>query len=281
MQKAKQAAIDELIYLRACRLLEARGQLNCVRDLCAQHGLSVFALNRQFKKMMGLTPRAWQRQCRLNEAAILLARTTMEVLHIAQSVGYESQQSFSRAFTRAYGRPPQAYRREFCPSLEATTRPTAAPITIKSLPNMQVWGQRYLGTYEDIPHHWQNFAERLKQFKLDDGSALYFGMTWDDPAITPPSQIRYDCLFLPQNNALNASMAGLIAMPLTAGRYACQDHHGAYIDVVAGAYTNLVRDWLPKTTWQLDLRPALEWYATPPWNQSPSDWAFEVMVPIA
>jgi transcriptional regulator GlxA family with amidase domain len=39
-----------------------------------------------------------------------LATTTKNVSHVAHLVGYDSDASFSKAFSRAFGRPPGYYR---------------------------------------------------------------------------------------------------------------------------------------------------------------------------
>lgn len=276
---------NELAYLQLCRLLERRGESpHCITQLCAEYDISVFTLNRLFKKWMGMTPNAWQRQCRLNEAAILLVRTAMDILSIAQTVGYESQQSFTRAFTQRYKLPPHAYRQEFSVNTETAVVERIRPVVTKTLPTLRVWGARYLGDYDDVPAHWQHFAARIKPLHAILDRAQHLGITWDDPAITPAGKIRYDCalIFQEHNPVLDAALqaAGLQPMALAAGGYAGQTHHGAYLDAVCGVYPHIVCDWLPNTTWSLDMRPALEWYDEAPWRRPADDWHLEVMIPI-
>ena len=49
---------------------------------------------------------------RSTRAAGYLATTTKNVSHVARLVGYDSDASFSKAFSRAFGRPPGDYRRD-------------------------------------------------------------------------------------------------------------------------------------------------------------------------
>jgi AraC-like DNA-binding protein len=57
-------------------------------------------------------PMQYLTQWRLQLAANLLASTTAKVSAIGEQVGYESEAAFSRAFKRATGRSPAAYRRQ-------------------------------------------------------------------------------------------------------------------------------------------------------------------------
>jgi AraC-like DNA-binding protein len=56
-------------------------------------------------------PISYLTRLRLARAAGYLATTTKNVGHVAHLVGYESEASFSKAFRRAFGRPPGDYRR--------------------------------------------------------------------------------------------------------------------------------------------------------------------------
>lgn len=49
---------------------------------------------------------------RLRRAAGYLSTTTQNVRQVAHLVGYDNEASFSKAFSRLFGRPPGEYRRE-------------------------------------------------------------------------------------------------------------------------------------------------------------------------
>jgi AraC family transcriptional regulator of arabinose operon len=50
------------------------------------------------------------RESRLSEAAKLLQNSELNVSEIGEKCGFESLYAFSRAFRKAYGIPPRAYR---------------------------------------------------------------------------------------------------------------------------------------------------------------------------
>jgi AraC-like DNA-binding protein len=56
---------------------------------------------------------------RMQAAAALLRDTNATVASVAQDVGYESEAAFARAFKRAVGKPPAAWRRESIPAVRA------------------------------------------------------------------------------------------------------------------------------------------------------------------
>ena len=55
---------------------------------------------------------AYLTELRLRRAARYLSTTTKSVREIAHLTGYGNEASFSKAFSRLFGRPPGEYRRE-------------------------------------------------------------------------------------------------------------------------------------------------------------------------
>jgi AraC family transcriptional regulator len=79
-------------------------------DLAALTGLSVFHFARAFKASTGIAPHQFQITLRMDRARLLLCRSTLPVTDIALALGYDSSQSFSRAFRIAHGTTPTRYR---------------------------------------------------------------------------------------------------------------------------------------------------------------------------
>lgn len=79
-------------------------------DLAALTGLSTFHFARAFKTSTGLAPHQFQISLRMERARLRLSRTTDPITDIALSLGYDSSQSFSRAFRIAHGTTPSRYR---------------------------------------------------------------------------------------------------------------------------------------------------------------------------
>lgn len=75
-------------------------------------GLSRSALHERFAELIGVPPMQYLAQWRMQAAARLLLETRGTVASIAVDVGYDSEAAFARAFKRAVGKPPAAWRRE-------------------------------------------------------------------------------------------------------------------------------------------------------------------------
>ena len=79
--------------------------------LAAEAGLSRFHFCRAFKESTGLSPHAWLRQLRLEQAMQMLRETDAPVVTVAAALGYASQTAFAAAFKRLTGDTPTDWRR--------------------------------------------------------------------------------------------------------------------------------------------------------------------------
>lgn len=79
--------------------------------LAADAGLSRFHFCRAFKESTGLSPHAWLRQHRLEQAMNMLRDPEMSVVSVAAELGYASQTAFAAAFRKLTGETPSDWRR--------------------------------------------------------------------------------------------------------------------------------------------------------------------------
>ncbi|MEH2498843.1 AraC family transcriptional regulator [Bradyrhizobium sp. AZCC 1678] len=79
--------------------------------LAADAGLSRFHFCRAFKESTGLSPHAWLRQHRLEQAMNMLRDTDESVVSIAAALGYSSQTAFAAAFRKLTSETPSEWRR--------------------------------------------------------------------------------------------------------------------------------------------------------------------------
>lgn len=84
-----------------------------VASLARWCGSSRATLARKFTAQVGQAPLAYLTQLRLQLAAHRLATSRDGLATVAASVGYSSEFAFSRAFRRAFGKPPAAFRDAF------------------------------------------------------------------------------------------------------------------------------------------------------------------------
>jgi len=89
---------------------EHLGQAVTISDIAADLGYSVSHLRAVFRDRLGVSLGRYMRESRLSEAAQLLQGSSLNVSEIGEKCGFESLYAFSRAFRKAYGIPPRAYR---------------------------------------------------------------------------------------------------------------------------------------------------------------------------
>lgn len=80
--------------------------------LAGKAGMSRVQLYRKIKTLTGTSPSLFVRSIRLQYAEVLLLQTNLNVSEIAYDVGFKDPAFFSRAFKKAFGKPPSIYRED-------------------------------------------------------------------------------------------------------------------------------------------------------------------------
>ena len=97
---------------RAIERLRSDGDADVsLAALASDAGLSRFHFCRSFKESTGLSPHAWLRQHRLEQAMNMLRDTDDSVVSIAAALGYSSQTAFAAAFRKLTNETPGEWRR--------------------------------------------------------------------------------------------------------------------------------------------------------------------------
>jgi AraC-like DNA-binding protein len=81
-----------------------------VKLLADQIGMSEYHFAREFKRSLGLTPKQYLTQCRIEEARRLLQTTGLKIQEVAQRVGFTSASHFAEVFRKQTGLRPREYR---------------------------------------------------------------------------------------------------------------------------------------------------------------------------
>ena len=104
--------LDPRRLRRVLDFIDARlGSDITVADLAEVACLSRFHFLRAFKGATGVTPHRYLSDRRLDHAKALLRQGDISLGDLAQACRFTSQANFSRAFRRAVGVSPGAYRR--------------------------------------------------------------------------------------------------------------------------------------------------------------------------
>ena len=111
-----QGAILRQIARSDSRLSQVRRAIDWIRQnyaepLRVEHlaglaGMSASSFHRHFKAVTAMSPLAYHKLIRLQEARRRLIAAPAEAARVAYAVGYESASQFSREYARLFGRPP-------------------------------------------------------------------------------------------------------------------------------------------------------------------------------
>jgi AraC-like DNA-binding protein len=93
-----------------------------VEGLARKVGMSRSAFAARFTRLVGQPPLYYLTCVRMQQAASLLRDTSIASAEVAERVGYVSDTAFCKAFKRAFGQSPGAYRRQ----QKASPRPEVA-----------------------------------------------------------------------------------------------------------------------------------------------------------
>jgi AraC-like DNA-binding protein len=105
------AALRDPVLAPALALLHGMPEQKwTVAALAAEVAVSRSVLDEKFRTMLGRSPIRYLTEWRMHLADDLLATTTYNLGEVARRVGYEAEESFSRAFKRSRGVAPGAWR---------------------------------------------------------------------------------------------------------------------------------------------------------------------------
>jgi AraC family transcriptional regulator len=283
--------IDRVIdYLR--RNLDRPVKL---RELANVAGFSEFHFHRIFGAVSGETLNNFTNRLRLEKAARLLRYSDNSLTDIALDCGFSSSATFSRAFRSGYDTSPSQFRKsgeikksKICKELfddqnydlpmSAEEKRAAFPVRLIDIPERQVAYIRVTNAFEGdkVLAALKTMIEWAKSQGIFPQGIL-FGMTVDDPHVTPKHLYRYEvCL---ASSLPFQCMEGMSKLKMPAMRYAVTKVSGD-LRKVATAWDYIYRDWLIHSVYEPEHAPALEVFLE---KENALDWShceLELCLPV-
>lgn len=256
-----------------------RPSLEAVADAA---GLSLFHFNRRFADTMGETIGAYIRRTRLDWAASAVIRTNASLLDTALRSGYASQEAFTRAFIRQFNVTPGGMRTAAAAAIPVPRlidRERAKLVRPYWQEELPLIGTRFYGSYQMVPLFWRRFARQLQDlgFLLDHAQAI--GILLDDPSITGPGLVRYDCCVVDRGYPPHLVKAPLWRRKAHGSQFARVPIEGRNLDVRQTVRSVCIA-WVQVHRKRFSDSPAYELYDAPPWTHE--DWFnLSYLVPIA
>ena len=259
--------------------------------LASVAAFSRFHFHRIFRGLTGETLKEHVRRLRLERAARSLKLAEAGVTEVAFEAGFETHESFTRAFGDMFGIPPSAYRAAHKPAPESASGthlgdvsgyrppdyPDLPPIEVKQLPPMPVVFLRHVGPYREVGAAWSRLMMWAGMRGLLGPGMKLIGIVWDDPEVTPADKVRYDAAVTVSRPVQPEGDFGVTE--IAGGRYALATHRGPYEDL-GRTYQRIFGGWLPKSGYALRDAPALELYLNSPQSARPEDLLTVIHIPL-
>ncbi len=257
---------------------------------------SEYHFHRIFTAVSGETVNHFTNRLRLEKAARLLRYSDSSVTGVALECGFSSSATFSRAFRAEYGTPPSEFRSsggkiknskirkalapedEYGVAMSAPEKRAAFPVKLVDIPERHVAYIRVTNAFdfEKVLGAMKTVIDWAKRQNVFSDGTL-FGMTVDDPHVTPKHLYRYEICFAPTSRF--ACGSGMSKMIMPARRYAVVTVAGD-LDLIATAWDYLYRDWLVRSEYEPEHAPALEIFLD---KENAMDWShceLELCLPV-
>ncbi len=223
-----------------------------VERLSRVANFSKFHFHRQFSDYAGISVARYVQLMRLKRASYrLVFNGQARIVDIALEAGFESPESFARAFKHAFGQTPSQFRKQptWKPWNEqyrppARERRRTMEVKIVDFDAIKVAAFEHRGAPERLNDSVVKFIEWRKTSGLSPiASSRTLGVAYDNPDTTEPEQFRFDICGevaapVPDNPQ------GVVNKEIPGGRCATVRHFGAHDRIGESAYY-LYRDWLP------------------------------------
>jgi AraC family transcriptional regulator len=252
-----------------------------LQDLAEVACFSPYHFHRVFRGMVGESVKEHVRRLRLERAARRLLRDDSTVLALALDAGYETPESFTRAFQALFGLAPSAFRRNGG-KMDAESKSEQAPlpaldVAVKRLEPLRVAYVRHVGPYNQVGKAWGKLMMWAGPKRLLGPHMVRLGISHDDPEITAPQRLRYDAALVVPDSATGSGEVAIQQIP--GGDYAVVIHRGPY-DRLGQTYAALCGMWLPASGREARDAPPLEFYRTSFEQAPPEEFLTEICLPL-
>ena len=270
-----------------------------IKDVADRVYLSPFFLQRGFSLMTGCGVGEYIRNRRQYLAALELRDTDAKVIDIALKYGYETPESFAKAFTRFHGVTPSQAREggritSFLPMTVNISIQGGSQMDFKITPMFpfkligfqKIFG--YENSYEEIPKFWDETCEKYArnvyagnppanpyEQALMDNCIGEYGMCIDD---LEGERFRY---LIAGKYTGGPVPEGMVLYEFPRGEWAVFDCVGPNPRTLQNMNTRIFREWLPgNPDFELSGNATVEWYDCINGEMTDPDYHSAVWVPV-
>ena len=248
---------------------------------------SRFHFLRQFTVYTGISLFGYIRLLRLKQASYRLAINTGErITDIAFDIGFESSESFSRAFKNTFGLTPSQFRKK--PAWQdwaekyrfpIRERRTVMDVKIVNFPETRIALIEHRGDSALVMKTAMTFIDWRRSSGLSPvKSSRTFGIAYDDPEQTPPADFRFD-ICGSVSEVVPENPQGVRSGIIPGGRCAVVRHYGSH-ERIGESARYLYRQWLPDSGEELRDFPLFFDYLNLIYDTAEKDLVTDLYLPL-
>lgn len=246
-----------------------------LEELAAEAFFSPFHFHRIFVAVTGETVKNFINRIRMEKAARLLRFSGRRISDIALECGFSSTSSFSRLFRNYFGISPTEYKNgteiknskirkalypvntDHCNRDEGELQ-KRFPVEIRAFPERKIAYIRVVDAFREgvVLNAFKDMEDWAKEHGLFEIETV-FGMSLDDPDVTPKEKYRYEvCITLPDHFRITGNSL-MQTTVLPACTYAVTKVSGDLGEVTA-AMNYMFDIWLIRSAYECRHIPAME-----------------------
>ena len=246
-----------------------------LEELASVAFFSSFHFHRIFVAMMSETVNTFTNRLRNEKAARLLKFSKKPISEIADDCGFSSTATLSRLFKQYFGVSPGRYRKgekiknskirkglqpitEYHCDMEQDELEQHFSVHIKQLSERKIAYIRVTDAFKEglVISAFAKLIDWSKDVDLFESETI-FGMSKDDPEVTPKEKYRYEaCITLPKDFKVSIDSQVQVTI-LPACKYAFTKVSGD-INLVAAGINYLFDIWLINSDYECETQPGLE-----------------------
>jgi AraC family transcriptional regulator len=283
-----------------CVLVHIQSHLDedlALEELARVAHFSPYHFHRVFRGLVGESVKEHVRRLRLERAAQRLKSRDVSVTQVAFEAGYETHESFTRAFAAMFGASPSRFRAarraprvpeapsgvHFAPDggpngfRPAPIGGQAMDVRIETVPPRRVAFMRHVGPYREVGETWGKLMGWAARKGLLGPRTVMLGVAHDDPDVTPPDKLRYDVCVTVDDSFRPEDEVGV--QDVGGGEYAVTTHRGPY-ETVARTLARLCGEWLPSSGREARSAPCFGIFRNAPPDTNPEDLLTDLHLPL-
>ena len=249
--------------------------------LADQMCVSVRQLLRIMRSSLNEPLYAYVARQRMERAVMYMQIEEISLTRLAEKVGYDNPQSFSKAFKKQFGTSPKAYINELQARLETYindngNEQSRIPSEICEEDDLDLVYIRIIGKYGDSEPYeaaWQKLMNFLMNQGAFSKTTRFIGISFDDPNVTHPNRCRFYACASVQKNISPTGEFGTIR--LYKGKYAVYTLKGSYSGL-KDLYNNINVNF----DYVLRYGIAFEEYMNSPDNTKEEDLLTKIFIPV-